>query len=204
MSRVETVDENLTMFDQLFSVATNDASDAMSQWTSGQVTLSLDEVRDVSLDLVGDVLDIGDDLLTMVVLTLEGEMGGQLILTFDEENGRQLAASLLGRELNDEPEWSALEKSALMETGNILGCAYLRSLAHAIGTELVPSPPWFVQDFGACVLEQAVLTQAMVSDQALICKTIFQREDAILNWNVFFVPTEQLLTELETSCTPAK
>ena len=41
-------------------------------------------------------LDIGDELLTMVVLTLEGEVGGNLILTFDEVNGRQLAASLLG------------------------------------------------------------------------------------------------------------
>ena len=31
----------------------------------------------------------------MVVLALEGELGGVLLLAFDEENGRQLAATLL-------------------------------------------------------------------------------------------------------------
>ena len=37
------------------------------------------------------------------------------------------------------PEWSELEKSALTETGNILGCAYVNALTRLIGTDLVPS-----------------------------------------------------------------
>ncbi len=77
----------------------------------------------------------------MVVMTLDGELGGSLILMFDEVNGRQLAASLLGREAGTEPEWSELEKSALMETGNILGCAYVNALTRLIGTDLRPSAP---------------------------------------------------------------
>ena len=86
-------------------------------------------------------LAVGDEMLTMVVMTLDGELGGSLILIFDELNGRQLAASLLGREVGTEPEWSELEKSALMETGNILGCAYVNALTRLIGTDLRPSAP---------------------------------------------------------------
>ncbi len=180
-----------------FEQATESASDSMRQWTNGAITLTLDEVREVSFEDIPEVVDIGDELLTMVVLTLEGESGGQLILTFDEENGRQLAGTLLNRKVNQEPEWSDLEKSALNETGNILGCAYLNALTSLIEPELVPSPPYFIQDFGASVLEQAIMAQAMVSDSALVCRTTFHRKGEDLNWNVFFVPTKALLNNLE-------
>ena len=39
--------------------------------------------------------------------------------------------------------------------------------------------------------------QAMTSDRVLICRTSFKREEELLNWNVFFVPTEALLKKLE-------
>ncbi len=199
MTEIHSTDPNLALLSHLFTMATEKASVAMYRWTSGQITLSLDEVREIALEQIPAELNIGDELLTMVVLNLEGELGGQLILTFDEQNGRRLAASLLGREINTDPEWNELEKSALNETGNILGCAYMNALTSVIDAQLVPSPPYFVHDFGASILQQAVMTQAMVSDRALICRTIFQREGEKLSWNVFFVPTEALLTKLESA-----
>jgi len=197
MNETCTAGAKLSVMTRLFASATENASEAMSKWTNGQITLSLEGLSEISLEEVSTELNIGDDLLTMVMLNLEGDLGGQLILTFDEQNGRQLAASLLGREVNAEPEWSELEKSALNETGNILGCAYMRVLTEAIGTNLVPSPPYFAQDYGASVLQQAVMAQAMVSDRVLICRTIFRRKGELLRWNVFFVPAAELLERLE-------
>ena len=68
----------------------------MCRWTNGLITVTLDQVREIALEEIGAELEIGDELLTMVVLTIGGEVGGNLILLFDEVNGRQLAASLLG------------------------------------------------------------------------------------------------------------
>jgi len=190
-----------TLLSQRFATATQDASEAMKTWTRGRIELSMDELREVPLDALSGELSFGDELLTMVVLTLDGPLGGQLILSFDDANGREFAATLLQRPMEEAPEWSALEQSALQETGNILGCAYLRSLAKGIGTPLIPSPPWFIQDFGASVLEHAVLAQAMASDHALICKTNFHCGHVLLNWHVFFVPSHELLAVLESVCT---
>lgn len=187
----------LEVLHQLFASATHDASAAMCRWTDGLITLTLDEVREIPLEDVCSELNLGDDLLTMVVLSLEGEIGGEMILTFDEENGRQLAASRLGRQCNDVGEWSELEKSALTETGNILGCAYMNAITRLIDTELVPSAPYFIQDYGASVLQQALMTQAMTCDQALICRTGFHREGEELNWRVLFVPTAAMRQAME-------
>ena len=195
--KICTTSNEMEFLHQLFASATHDASAAMCRWTSGLITLSLDEVREIPLEDVCMEVDVGDELLTMVVLSLEGEIGGEMILTFDNHNGRELAAALLGQEVGTAPEWTDIEKSALTETGNILGCAYMNALTRLINIELVPSAPYFIQDYGASVLEQALMGQAMTSDEALICRTGFHREGEQLNWRVFFVPTRQMRDAME-------
>jgi chemotaxis protein CheC len=182
--------------EQLFATATRDASVAMSRWTNGQITLTLDEITQLPMEEVSEALGLGDDLLTMVVLTLQGELGGTMLLMFDDENGRDLAASLLNRPRETSPDWSEIEKSALSETGNILGCAYMNALTRFLDAELMPSPPYFLQDFGASVLEQALMTQALTCDTATVCRTTFTRAGQQLDWTVLFLPTQTLSDRL--------
>jgi len=205
MTQNQVTHSSLTVLSELFRDAGRHASEAMSRWTSGQITLSVEDVREVALETASRELNVGEELLTMVVLGIEGELGGQLILSFDEQNGRQLAASLLGREPETTAEWSELEQSALCETGNILVCAYVSALGRVLETDLVPTPPHFLQDYEASVLEQALSAQAIVSERVLVCRTRFQRaymntvEE--LDWNLCFVPTGSLLETLhETLC----
>lgn len=187
----------LLVLNELFGAATHEASAAMCRWTNGLITLSLDEVLELPLESVCQELEWASELVTMVVLSLPGEVGGEMILTFDEANGRRLAAALLGREPSTTPEWTPLEKSALTETGNILGCAYVNALTRLIDVELVPAPPHFVQDYGASVLQQALVAQAMTCDLALICRTGFHRTNEELNWHVLFLPTSALRKRME-------
>jgi chemotaxis protein CheC len=133
----------------------------------------------------------------MVVLTLDGEVGVRMILIFDNDDARQLAASLLGRRAGSTPQWSPMEQSALVETGNILGCAYMNALVRLIDAELVPSPPYFLQDYAASVLQQALLAPAMVDDRVLICQTGFRRGGQQLDWRVVFIPTEGMRKAME-------
>ena len=125
----------LERLQQLFTSSTHEASAAMCCWTNNLITLTLDEEQ-----------------LTMVVMNLEGELGGSLLLTFTQESGRRLAASLLHCEPGPGPEWTEMETSALAETGNILGCSYINAITRLINQPLSPSVPYFVQDFGASVL----------------------------------------------------
>jgi chemotaxis protein CheC len=189
--------ERLDLLQQLFAAATGDASVAMCRWTDGIITLSLDEVREIPLADASAELSFGDELLTMIVLCLDGEVGGQMILTFDEKNGRELAASLLDRPVVADSEWTEWERSALNETGNILGCAYLNALTRLIGVDLVPTPPYFVQDYGASVLQQALVAQAAFTDTVLVCRTGFHRKGEELNWRVVFVPNEGMRAAME-------
>ncbi len=191
--------QTLERIRQLFTLATHEASAAMSRWTQGAITLELETVQEVPLERAIDQLGLGEELLTMVVLTMDDELGGSIILCFDEENGRKLAATLLRRPLEPSAEWTELEQSALTETGNILGCAYMNAINRVVSRELVPSPPFFIQDYGASVLQQALMEQALYSPEVLLCRTRFLQEQQQLNWHVILVPTQELRELFESA-----
>jgi chemotaxis protein CheC len=197
MSATSVQSEKLKVLHDLLAAATHEASATMSRWTNGLISLSLDEVRELPLEEVIRGLELDDQLLIMVILSLEGPLGGEMILTFDEQNARQLAASLLNRPVPPEGEWTELEKSALTETGNILACAYMSALSRLIGEDLMPTAPYFLQDYGASVIQQALLPQAMAGDQVLVCRTGFHRHGQELNWRVLFVPHHALREAME-------
>ena len=189
----------LSLLKQLFSSATYDASVAMRHWTNTSVRLTLEEVCEIPLEEVCGVLSIGEQLLTMVVLHLEGDIGGSMVLCFDEENGRRLAASLVGTSPKSGGDWSEVEQSALTETGNIVACAYVSAITRLIDKPLIPSVPYFIQDYGASVLQQALVAQAADTNSALICRTGFHHEGEELNWLLLFVPTLALRSAVETA-----
>ncbi|GAA4422241.1 chemotaxis protein [Bremerella cremea] len=190
---------HLHVLHDVLTAATYEASSAMSVWTGGKISLTLDCVREVPLESISEEFDLGMEPLTMVVLTIDGDAGGTMILTFDEENGRGLAASLFKQEVSTDPEWTETEKSALMETGNILGCAYFNAIARLVQAEFVPSPPAFLQDYGPCVLEQALMLQAQCSYDVLICQTTFLKGEEKLNWHILFIPNPKIGDALQSA-----
>ncbi len=183
----------------VFGPATESASTAMKAWTNGQVVLSLSEVQEVPLEEVSVVLELGDSMSTMVVVDVVGAFGAQLILQFDEEGARQLVACLLSRAVGPMNTWAQLEISALAETGNILASAYLNQITLLTGHRVMPSPPFVIQDFAAGVLESAVIAQAISGETILLCRTTFQLRGEPIEWNVFFVPSSELLKTLGES-----
>jgi chemotaxis protein CheC len=190
-------DPKLQLLQQLFASATRDASVAMCCWTNSLITLTLDEVCEVPLADVCTDLGLGDERMTMVVLNLEGELGGSMVLIFNDRDARHLAASLLHSPVGEDFPWTEIETSALTETGNILGCAYINAITRLIDRELVPSVPYFVQDYGASVVQQAMAAQASGRDHVLICRTSFHNETENLSWRVLFIPAVPLRTAME-------
>lgn len=185
-------ESNLELLRRILAAATRDASAAMCRWTDGLIVLTLDEVREIPLDEAPSALGMDDSPMTVVVLSHRGQLGSDLLVIFDDAHARQLAASLLGRPADFAAPWTELEKSAVTETANILGCAYINAVAHLVEEEMMPSAPCLVQDYGASVLEQVLLGQASHTDRVLVCRTGFQRHGEELSWHVVFIPSAGL------------
>lgn len=194
---------NLT---SMFASATANASAAISKWSGGRVTLDFDELIKTQIECVAQTLGHMDDLVLAITTFVEkqtGETCGQLTWTLDERAGRQLAAAILHREIDTSESLSALEESALKETGNILSSAYLNEIAKRCQIQLKPSIPHLSNDFATSIIQQAVLPQAIESDSAMISKTVFKFDQQQLNWNLLFLPNTSLQQRLKTASYPS-
>jgi chemotaxis protein CheC len=81
---------------------------------------------------------LGQDALA-VGIRMEGLLAGDLLLALPELAARRLAAAL-GQPVQG-AGWGELAESALMESGNIVGSAFVSDVARRVRAQLLPSVP---------------------------------------------------------------
>ncbi len=100
---------------------------------------------------------MGQDLVAVGV-NLEGALEGDLILALAEPDAEVLAGSLgfppVPRAADGQRDvaWVGMAESALMESGNIVGSAFVSAVAKLVGEKLLLSVPTFARGSGGeCV-----------------------------------------------------
>ncbi|MGF1579629.1 MAG: chemotaxis protein CheC [Gemmataceae bacterium] len=194
----------LQLLETSFHQGAAEASEAFSKWTGKPSTIRVESVEQLPLADATGVLGLGGEPICFVAMEMKGRLTGQLLFGFEEASGLALADLLLGQALGESQEWGELETSAALETTNILGCAFLNSLARVLPwapegpTELIPSPPIFARDFPDSLIQFALMGQAMVSDHVLLARTEFHINETPVDWNLLFVPDAESMSELRS------
>lgn len=87
---------------------------------------------------------LGQDVVAVGV-KLEGPLTGDLLLALPERDAERLAAQL---GFAPGAGWGGLAESALMESGNIVGSAFVSAVARMVGETLLLSVPTFARGAG--------------------------------------------------------
>jgi chemotaxis protein CheC len=111
---------------------------------------------------------LGQDLVAVGV-RLEGALTGDLLLALPERDAEGLAA-LLGfppatstSDGVDEVQWGGMAESALMESGNIVGSAFVSAVAALVGEKLLLSVPTFARGSGKACVERLVAHEGSIA-----------------------------------------
>ncbi len=98
---------------------------------------------------------LGQDILAVGV-KLEGKLTGDLLLALPERDAEGLA-SLLGFPVGSGPgTWSGMAESALLESGNIVGSAFVSAVAALVQEKLLLSVPTIARGSGKACVEKLV------------------------------------------------
>jgi len=195
-------DSQLEQLTTLFQRGADDASDALTRWLDRPARVSVNQVEQIPLSAASGALGDPEQPVCCCIMGLTGRVTGQLILANSDASGLQLADMLLGRQVGTSTGWTEYERSAALETANIVGCAYLNALfrsfavADADEEELLPSPPRFVRDFADAVLQFALMDQATNSDIVLLTRTEFHIEQSPVDCSLLLVPDAHSLEAL--------
>ena len=97
---------------------------------------------------------LGQDLVAVGV-RLEGLLAGHLVLALPERDAERLAAAL-GSPAPRPRAWDTLSESAHMESGNIVGSAFVSAIARMVHGRLLLSPPALARGGGKACLDRLV------------------------------------------------
>ena len=179
----------------VFEQGAKSAGQALSTWLGRPIRLDVGRIDEVSLEEAPELLGASDRLVAACAIEVKGSLNGQLILVFEDQAGLALVDFLLQQPVGTSGSWGDLERSAANETLNIIGCAYLNSLAAHLPsksdeTVLIPGPPTFRHEFAGSLLEFAVMEQAAesMSDRLLLIETRFFAAETELDWTLLYVP----------------
>jgi chemotaxis protein CheC len=200
----------------IFDRGAEGASQALAKWLSQEVHLTVNEVELVELAQAAELLGPAESLVTASSMGLTGRLTGLILLVFDDHSGLTLVDLLMRQPVGTTTDWDELAQSAVNETTNIVGCAYVNALAaHLPGTggrggadatasrggELLPTPPAFAREFAGSLLQFALMEQALELDQVLLIQSEFcaSRQGLNLNCTLLFIPSRESLHALAAS-----
>jgi chemotaxis protein CheC len=146
---------------ELANIASGTAATALSQMLGREVELNVPRALALPLADAVDAAGAPDDVITGIVLQLEGDLDALVLLLVPTDDSAVLC-QLLGVEPGSE-----VGDSALSEIGNILGTSYLNALAAMTGLAMMPSPPHLATDLLGAIVA-SVLAQAAGADDIVL------------------------------------
>lgn len=108
-----------------------------------------------SAGAIADFLGHLGEELVAVGVRLEGLLAGHLVLALPGRDARRLAAAL-GSPPPPGGAWDVLSESALMESGNVVGSAFVSAIARMMNGRLLLSPPALARGGGKACLDRLV------------------------------------------------
>jgi chemotaxis protein CheC len=175
---------------ELANIASGNAATALSQMLGREVGLSVPRV--LALPLVDAIEACGspDESITSVVIPLEGDIDGIVLLLISTE-GADALCRLLGVEAGSE-----IGDSALREIGNILGTACLNALSSMTGLYLGPCPPQLTTDMLGAIVSSLALSQTESADLVLVLDSELDVSNEPCSISFVLLPTDGGVTDL--------
>ena len=152
--------QEIDALQEVASIGCGQALAALSRLAHRRVDMDVPEVWvGRGAGAIADFLGAMGTSLVAVAVRLEGLLEGQLVLVLPEADARHLAASL-GHPLAPGGSWGPFSESALMESGNVVGSAFVSAVARLVGEKLLLSVPRLARGGGRACLDELVDREA--------------------------------------------
>jgi chemotaxis protein CheC len=183
-------DLQLDALRELANIASGNAATALAQMLGREVDLNVPRVLALPLADAVDACGSPDDATTGVVIPLDGDIDGVVLLLIEPE-GAQALCGLLGVEADSE-----IGESALREIGNILGTSCLNALASMTGLHLEPCPPHLTTDMLGAIVSSLALSQTASTGLVLVLDSELSVSGEPCSISFVLLPTDGGVSDL--------
>ncbi len=143
--------EKLTIFNDFAEQSAERASEQIAMLTGLTTDVDVSRLRFMALSDMAS--NIGHETHVGSIFEMNGLPSGYFLLLFDEPSANSVASAMMpgDNDIND-----SMLKSAIEELGNILTSGFIDGWANTLQTRIDHSPPEYVHDTGANVINNVV------------------------------------------------
>jgi chemotaxis protein CheC len=175
------------------NVGAGHAATALSQLVGRQVSLAVPKVEAVPFPRVSAILGGPESEVACLYMKVYGDTRGNILIVFPPPDLSCLVTLMLNKPLGSLHALSPLERSAILEMGNILAATYLNAISQLLQISLIPSVPSLAVDMVGAVLEAPIIEISRVADSALVLQTEFADAQSHFKGYFFLLPDPQSL-----------
>jgi chemotaxis protein CheC len=175
------------------NIGAGNAATALSQILNKRIDMSVPNVSFLPFYQVPDVVGGAENIVAGVYLKVTGNAPGSILFLLPEDSALKLIGMLLGEKRLSRLALDDMDKSALMELGNILSGSFLNALANFTDLVLLPSVPALALDMAGAVLSTILIELGEKSDQALVIETDFNDQETFIRGHFFLLPDPESL-----------
>ncbi len=173
---------------EIGNIGAGNSATALSQLINKKIDMDVPNASVVPLGEIPDLVGGPEAMIVGIFLRVYGKAPGSVLFFMPKASAFYLAEQLLGEHKDPADELTDMDKSAIMEIGNILTGAYLNALSHYTKLNLLPSIPAIAMDMAGAILNIIIAQLGQIGDHALVMETRFLSEDKGINGQFFLVP----------------
>ena len=175
MSKIDLNELSSMQYDvlkELGNIGAGNATTALAQMINKKVDIGVPHVRLVDFNEISTIIGCEENVMVGILIMLSGDVNGMMMFLLDEATAKNLVNILMGRE-DDSLNFDDIEMSAIMEIGNIISGAYLRSLSEMTNLKIDVSVPMLQIDMAGAILSVPAIEFGKIGDKVLLIETEF-------------------------------
>jgi chemotaxis protein CheC len=137
---------------EIGSIGTGNAANALSDMIGCQVRIQMPEVRVMEYDEAIEWIGGPEEITAGVLVKMSGQMNGLMLSVQQLEFVNLVLDHILGEHINSYMELGDLERSALVEVGNIMISTFINALSNIADIQINLTVPAFAVDMQGAIM----------------------------------------------------
>jgi chemotaxis protein CheC len=159
---------------ELSSIGAGHAATSLSEVLQQQVLIDIPKIHKIPPHMLPKYYERHDTPTTAIYMQLDNSEC-DILLMFEVEEAKRIAAMMTMCSIEElDP---AMEDSAIKELANIIIGSFLTAISDFTGLQLMPTIPQQTVDTFDAILDNFLVKQSLMSNEALIFDTHFKRQN---------------------------
>jgi chemotaxis protein CheC len=181
---------------ELGNIGSGNAANALSNMTQQKIQIKVPEVSVLKFNEVVQFFGGAETLAAGLLVSLSENIEGMILYLFGNDFVNEILNVFFGKQVDNLITLDDMDKSAMLEIGNIMAASYVNAISQMTGLFIDISVPDLSIDMAGAMLAVPAIEFANIGDSVLFINDTFIINNKEVDSHMILVPTIESLTTL--------